>query len=593
MKILVIGCGPAGMSFCHAIETKRQERTASSPEGEDDFSSVLLPKVTCMERASGPGGVWRSTRTTNDGDHQTITNTNINNQSGDKTHTMYEGLWTNSPKELVEFFDYTYEEHFGPAAALPVYMPRAALLEYMLARVTRKCPDFWERYAVFNTEIQSVVWNAEINKFQVISKNAITGKVLSDTYDKCIWGAGSNGKPVIPQAMVSMFRKGGFTGRIIHSTDTQNFVDDVKGKRVLLIGGSYSAEDLALTAIKVGAEKIYISTRQSDNVVSWTDAWPGNKVKLLVEMQPVKVIDNGKCILFAQVEEKHGGIFVAYDEIEIKVRNIDTVIFCTGFERNMGMLSEELRKPFEVKSKTLEVPNDWKMNEAALPKHLRDIEPGTCLWSKSHVFYPDLYKWTMIDNPNMMFLAGEEFEHPIRTADAIAWFFAKICIEQYSFPPPEEQRRLNKEQALKEMATYPMIRFEMDSNFYKHVMSTWEDQPEEQQDQLWDEYEKDVEIYDVCICAQIMRDGNYPLDIGTIDGLNDTGMQICQMDILCYEHRVMLDKKNKEEIEWRTFRDVNNASECRSLFTGTSAVPLTKRWIDIDNLEEFTIRKAK
>ena len=61
-----------------------------------------------------------------------------------------------------------------------------------------------------------------------------------------------------------------------------------------------------------------------------------------------------------------------------------------------------------------------------------------------------------------------------------------------------------------------------------------------------------MEIYDVCICAQIMRDGNYPLDIGTIDGLNDTGMQICQMDILCYEHRVMLDKKNKEEIEWRT-----------------------------------------
>ena len=55
-SVAVIGCGPGGLFFCHALETKRREMLA---RGE---SVDTLPQVTAFERASSPGGVWRSER---------------------------------------------------------------------------------------------------------------------------------------------------------------------------------------------------------------------------------------------------------------------------------------------------------------------------------------------------------------------------------------------------------------------------------------------------------------------------------------------------------------------------------------------------
>ena len=55
-SVAVIGCGPGGMFFCHALETKRREMIA---RGE---SVANLPHVTVFERAASPGGVWRSQR---------------------------------------------------------------------------------------------------------------------------------------------------------------------------------------------------------------------------------------------------------------------------------------------------------------------------------------------------------------------------------------------------------------------------------------------------------------------------------------------------------------------------------------------------
>ena len=56
-SVVVIGCGPGGLFFCHALETKRREMLARGESVEN------LPNVTVFERASSPGGVWRSERT--------------------------------------------------------------------------------------------------------------------------------------------------------------------------------------------------------------------------------------------------------------------------------------------------------------------------------------------------------------------------------------------------------------------------------------------------------------------------------------------------------------------------------------------------
>lgn len=98
MKVAIIGCGPGGMFFLHALALRRKRL-----EEEGNTSAVeALPEVTCYERSASPGGLWRADRHTKDGEEG-------------KTTNMYEALWTNGPKECIEFFDYTYDEHFGRA----------------------------------------------------------------------------------------------------------------------------------------------------------------------------------------------------------------------------------------------------------------------------------------------------------------------------------------------------------------------------------------------------------------------------------------------------------------------------------------------
>lgn len=156
-----------------------------------------------------------------------------------------EALWTNGAKENIEFFDYTFVDHFGDRP-LPVYMPRQPLLEYMIGRVTADCPDFFEKYMKFNSSVESVKYIDAKSKFEIVTRDVCTGEEAMEEFDYCVWSGGENGKPNIPQNLANIFKTGGFKGRIIHSTETANFENDTKGKRVLIVGGNYSAEDLAL-----------------------------------------------------------------------------------------------------------------------------------------------------------------------------------------------------------------------------------------------------------------------------------------------------------------------------------------------------------
>ena len=62
---------------------------------------------------------------------------------------MYRELWTNGPKEAMEFSDYTYDDHFK--TQLPVYLPRKLVYEYIMARVTQHGDIFEDVW--FNTYV--------------------------------------------------------------------------------------------------------------------------------------------------------------------------------------------------------------------------------------------------------------------------------------------------------------------------------------------------------------------------------------------------------------------------------------------------------
>ena len=49
--------------------------------------------------------------------------------------SMYRNLWSNAPKECLEYPDYTLEEHFGKA--IPSFPPREVLYDYLKGQFLR------------------------------------------------------------------------------------------------------------------------------------------------------------------------------------------------------------------------------------------------------------------------------------------------------------------------------------------------------------------------------------------------------------------------------------------------------------------------
>ena len=110
-RIAIIGAGPSGLAQLRAFQSAAQN-------GED------IPEIVCFEKQSDWGGLWNYTwRTGLD-------------ENGEPVHcSMYRYLWSNGPKEGLEFADYSFEEHFGKQIAS--YPPRAVLFDYIEGRVKK------------------------------------------------------------------------------------------------------------------------------------------------------------------------------------------------------------------------------------------------------------------------------------------------------------------------------------------------------------------------------------------------------------------------------------------------------------------------
>jgi trimethylamine monooxygenase len=109
-----------------------------------------------------------------------------------------------------------------------------------------------------------------------------------------------------------------FPGRVLHSHDYRG-ADEYVGENILVIGGSYSAEDIAMQCYKFRAGSITISY----NSCPMNFKWPDNikEVPLLQRIQ-------GRTAYF-----KDGS----------SVDNIDCIIMCTGYRHNHSYMAEHLR----------------------------------------------------------------------------------------------------------------------------------------------------------------------------------------------------------------------------------------------------------
>lgn len=332
-------------------------------------------------------------------------------------------------------------------------------------------------------------------------------------------------------------------------------------------------------AVKCGAEQVYVSSRNK-NVISWTGAWPYNKVKVLEHQLPVYVTEN--CIHFAATECVLSEDHVSGEEVQTELHNVDTVIFCTGYLPNVQMLSEDLRQAMRRnENPELSIPKGWTMTPNSFTEVLGDIQPADDVKVDGGI-YPGLYCGCVsIKNPGMMFMMFE-FENPLLGIDVSSRLLMRFVSGLREIPSAEQMLKHEEDVAFHALNN-PGYRCLMDKNYIEAIEDNWDRLPEmpESKHKWLDEVEIEYEeTMDTRMLARYMQEAEYPLNFGSIDELNEAGNAYMEFDRMTRDHRSQLTEDDAGN--GRTFRDYSDGGDFVSIFTGSGAVSLKGRWLDID-----------
>ena len=344
LKVAILGAGPSGLAQLRAFESARRA-------GAD------IPEIVCYEKQGDWGGMWNYTwRTGLD-------------QYGEPVHgSMYRYLWCNGPKEGLEFADYTFDEHFGRPIAS--YTPRAVLRDYIMGRVEKS--DV-RKYIQFNTSVQWVSYCEATSKFTVTVRDLQRNELSSDKFDHVVVATGHFSTPYVP----SFEGVEKFPGRVLHAHDFRD-AREFSGKNLLLVGSSYSAEDIGTQCYKYGAKSITFSYRSRPMGFEWPKGF---------EEKPLLMRVEGNVAHF-----KDGS-----------TRQVDAIILCTGYQHHFPFLPDEL----------------------TLRTHNR--------------LYPNgLYKgvfWQ--ENPKLIYLGMQDQYYTFNMFDAQAWYARDVMLGRIPLPDAE------------------------------------------------------------------------------------------------------------------------------------------------------------
>ena len=359
-RVAIIGAGPSGLAQMRAFQS-------AAAKGED------IPEIVCYEKQSNWGGLWNYTwRTGLD-------------QYGEPVHgSMYRYLWSNGPKEGLEFADYSFEEHFGKQIAS--YPPRAVLLDYIEGRVKKAGVRDWIK---FNTIVSRV--EAEGHKFSVTSRDLPSGAESTEVFDYVVCASGHFSTPNMPD--FEGFNS--FKGRILHAHDFRDALE-FKDQDILIVGTSYSAEDIGSQCWKYGTKSITVSHRTAPMGYKWPDNW--QEVPLLT-----KVVGN-------TAHFKDG-----------TTKDVDAILLCTGYIHHFPFMENDL-----------------------------------CLRTTNRLASANLYKGVAwINNPNLFYLGMQDQWFTFNMFDAQAWWARDVIMERIKIPSKSEMQadvknRIAREDALED-----------------------------------------------------------------------------------------------------------------------------------------------
>lgn len=347
-RIGIIGAGPSGLAQLRAFE-------AAKKKGDD------IPEIVCFEKQESWGGMWNYTWRTGVGKH------------GEPVHgSMYKYLWSNGPKECLEFSDYSFDEHFKkPISSFP---PRPVLFDYIQGRMEKS--DL-KKYIRFNTVARWTDYDPDRKKFSLVLDDLKQDRTYTEEFDYLIVASGHFSTPNMP------YFEGieNFPGTVLHAHDFRG-ADQFKDQKLLLIGSSYSAEDIGVQCYKHGAASVTLSYRNNPIGVEWPEG---------IREWPLVTHFEGNKAFF-----KNG----ASEEF-------DAVIMCTGYQYKFPFLPDALR---------LKTSNN---------------------------LYPDnIYKGIFFNAlPQLIYLGMQDQYYTFNMFDAQAWVARDYMMGRYQLPGKEERRK--------------------------------------------------------------------------------------------------------------------------------------------------------
>ena len=338
-RVAIIGAGPSGLAQLRAFQSAAEK-------------GAEVPEIVCFEKQSNWGGLWNYTwRTGLD-------------QYGEPVHgSMYRYLWSNGPKEGLEFADYSFEEHFGKQIAS--YPPRAVLFDYIEGRVKKAGVRDQIRFET------AVRWVQKTDAgFDVTVCDLPNDRTYTESFDHVIVASGHFSTPNVPQ--FDGFES--FKGRVLHAHDFRDAME-FAGKDVLIVGTSYSAEDIGSQLWKYGAKTITVSHRTAAMGYDWPDNW--QEVPLLTKVE-------GNTAHF-----KDG-----------TTKDVDAVILCTGYRHHFPYMPDDLR-----------------------------------LQTANRLASADLYKGvSFVPEPDLFYLGMQDQWFTFNMFDAQAWYVRDVIMGRIAMP---------------------------------------------------------------------------------------------------------------------------------------------------------------
>jgi trimethylamine monooxygenase len=342
-RVAIIGAGPSGTAALRAFQSAKEK-------------GAEIPEIVCYEKQSDWGGLWNYTwRTGLD-------------EFGEPVHgSMYRYLWSNGPKEGLEFADYSFEEHFGkPIASYP---PREVLADYIKGRMEKAGVRDWVR---FNHVVRWVDYDVPSGQFTITACDLKENHVYDEVFDNVIVATGHFSTPNVPH----FDGLEQFNGRVLHAHDFRDAVE-FKDKDILIIGTSYSAEDIGSQCWKYGAKSITVSHRTAPMGYDWPENW--KEVPLLTHVDP-----NTKTVHF-----KDG-----------TSREVDAIILCTGYLHHFPFMPDDLR-----------------------------------LKTANRLAAADLYKGVAwVHNPRLFYLGMQDQWYTFNMFDAQAWWVRDAIMDRIDIP---------------------------------------------------------------------------------------------------------------------------------------------------------------